>query len=127
MKLLDKTLSLLALCALAICGQTHAAEPALSLVNSQGKSMVLQRDMPAPVWGRAPAKTEVTVSFQGQTKKAVADAEGRWLVTLEPLKADSAAASLSVSGGGPRVLRGHQPVCLQHIDLPETFGRQARP
>ena len=48
--------------------------------------MVLQRDMPAPVWGTAAAGEEVTASIAGQTKKAVAGADGKWLVRLDPLQ-----------------------------------------
>ena len=80
------------------------AEPALRLANCQGNSMVLQRDMPVPVWGWAPAKTEVTVTFKGQRKVTTADADGRWLVTLDPLKADVTPASLSLAGSGTTVV-----------------------
>ncbi len=48
--------------------------------------MVLQREIAAPVWGKADAGEEVTVSIAGQTKKAKADAQGKWSVKLDPLK-----------------------------------------
>ncbi len=47
--------------------------------------MVLQRDMPLPVWGWADPGEEVAVVLGDQTHKAIADAEGNWRVTLEPL------------------------------------------
>jgi sialate O-acetylesterase len=48
--------------------------------------MVLQRELAAPVWGKAEAGEEVTVSIAGQTKKTKADAAGKWSVKLDPLK-----------------------------------------
>ncbi|MGI9457781.1 MAG: sialate O-acetylesterase, partial [Aeoliella sp.] len=47
--------------------------------------MVLQRNMPAPVWGWADAGETVHVVFGDQTKQTKADDAGRWRVTLEPL------------------------------------------
>jgi sialate O-acetylesterase len=59
-----------------------------------GDGMILQRDMPCPVWGSAAPDAEVTVSIQGQTKNAKAGADGRWSVKLDPLAA-----------GGPHELK----------------------
>ena len=49
--------------------------------------MVLQRDMPLPIWGTAAPGEKVTVSFRDQEKSATADPQGKWLVKLDPLKA----------------------------------------
>ena len=43
-----------------------------------GAGMVLQRDLPVPIWGWAEAGEEVSVSFSGQTKKAKANDKGKW-------------------------------------------------
>ena len=59
--------------------------------------MVLQRDMAAPVWGTAAPGEEVTVSIAGQTKTATADAQGKWMVKLDKLKAGDA-LTLTVKG-----------------------------
>ncbi len=48
---------------------------------------VLQRDMPAHVWGFAAPGESVAVSFHGQQASTVADALGRWSVYLRPEKA----------------------------------------
>mgnify|MGYP001987383825 FL=1 len=54
-----------------------------------GSNMVLQRDMPVPIWGWAEPGEEVKVTF-GSTKKTVkADDEGHWRVVLKKLKASS--------------------------------------
>lgn len=59
--------------------------------------MVLQRDQPAPVWGKAAPGETVTVRFSGQEKQATADESGAWQVTLDPLSV-GAARELSVTG-----------------------------
>ena len=59
--------------------------------------MVLQRQMAVPVWGTAGAGEKVTVAFAGQSKSAVADAEGKWMVKLDPLKVGQDGA-MTVSG-----------------------------
>jgi sialate O-acetylesterase len=50
-------------------------------------NMVLQREMPVPVWGTAEAGEQVTVTFGDQKKTATADKDGNWMVKLDPLKA----------------------------------------
>jgi sialate O-acetylesterase len=52
-----------------------------------GDHMVLQRDQNDRVWGWADPGEEVTVSINGQTKTATAGADGKWLVTLDPMPA----------------------------------------
>src|SRR5437868_3199211 len=61
-------------------------------------SMVLQRGVAVPVWGTADPGEVVTVRFAGQTKKATADGGGRWRVNLDPLKANMAPATMTISG-----------------------------
>jgi sialate O-acetylesterase len=49
--------------------------------------MVLQRDIPAPIWGSAAPGEKVIVSFRAQRKEATADERGKWQVRLDPLQA----------------------------------------
>lgn len=51
--------------------------------------MVLQRDIPAPVWGMAAPGAEVVVEFAGQKKPVQAGADGKWSVKLDPLPASA--------------------------------------
>ncbi len=51
--------------------------------------MVLQRDLPVPIWGKAEPHEEVQVSCAGQIKSTKADAKGQWRVTLDPLSGSS--------------------------------------
>ncbi len=49
--------------------------------------MVLQRGKSLPVWGKADAGETVVVTFKKKTYETVADADGRWSVTLPKQKA----------------------------------------
>ncbi len=61
-------------------------------------AMVLQRDIKLPVWGWAEPGEEVTVAIAGQKVTGTADKDGRWRVTLAPLKADGKGLEMTVSG-----------------------------
>jgi sialate O-acetylesterase len=70
--------------------------------------MVLQREAKAPVWGWASPGTKVTVTFAGQSKSAVAKADGKWMVHLNPMKASKESRSLTVTsanGGATATVR----------------------
>lgn len=66
--------------------------------------MVLQRDMPVPVFGTDTPGTTVTVEFAGQTKSTTADASGVWLVNLDPMDASAESRELTVKGSTTLVL-----------------------
>ena len=61
------------------------ANPELRLPAIFSDHMVLQRDVPVPVWGWAMADEDVTVSIAGQSATAKAGADGKWKVSLKPL------------------------------------------
>src|SRR4029078_2408508 len=60
--------------------------------------MVLQREQRVPIWGKAEAGESVTVSFVNQSKRVVADTDGKWLVRLNPLRANSTPATMTIAG-----------------------------
>jgi len=67
----------------------HAQEPSKNRVRVNrvfSDNMVLQRGMPALVWGTADSEATVTVSFNGQNVQATAK-DGKWHVALKPLEA----------------------------------------
>lgn len=66
--------------------------------NVFGDHMVLQRELPVPVWGWADPGEKVTVSFAGQSSSAVADADGKWTLKLAALSASASPRELWVSG-----------------------------
>ena len=59
---------------------------------------VLQRDKAVPIWGRADPGEKVTVAFAGQSVSTNAGKDGRWMVQLAPLPANSVGADLVVAG-----------------------------
>jgi sialate O-acetylesterase len=50
-------------------------------------SMILQRDAKVKIWGWAANNEKVTVSFAGKKYKTTTGADGKWMVTMSPLKA----------------------------------------
>ena len=84
------------------------AQAGLELGSPFVDDMILQRGMPAPVWGWAPAGVEVTVAFAGQEQAAVAGPKGKWRVTLAPLEASFEERELQVTAASlaPLVRRG---------------------
>ena len=80
-----------------------------------GSGMVLQRDLPVPVWGWADAGEKVSVSFADQTKTTKAGDNGKWMVKLDPLKANDKPANLTVTGSNKisldNVLVGEVWIC----------------
>jgi sialate O-acetylesterase len=60
--------------------------------------VILQRGKPVPVWGTADAGERVSVSFGDQTKSAVADKNGKWMIQLDQLKENSTPSQLTANG-----------------------------
>jgi len=93
----------IALVVFALAGLFIAEAPAeLALAPVFGDNMVLQRDLPVPVWGTVGAGEGVTVTFADQTKSTKADASGKWRITLDPLPASFAPRNLSVKAAENR-------------------------
>lgn len=83
---------------LALLTASASAEITLAPLFQDGA--VLQREKPAPVWGKATPGKEVTVTFAGQTKKTKADAIGCWEVSLDPLTTSAEGKILGVTEEG---------------------------
>ena len=79
---------------------TPILQAELTLPAIFGDNMVLQQQMPVPVWGWAAPGASVTVKFAGQTKSTHAAADGKWLVKLGKLKASFLPQSLVIESGG---------------------------
>jgi len=87
---------------LASAAALHATELKLAAVFTD--HAVLQREAAVPVWGWADAGAEVKVEFAGQTKTAKADATGKWMVKLDPLKTSAEPQKLTVTAGKSSVV-----------------------
>lgn len=86
----------IALSVLSLTAGSVFAEVSLpSVINSH---MVLQRDMPLPIWGWAEAGEKVSVSLAGNTQTATTGDDGKWSVTLPAMKANAEPRTLTVSG-----------------------------
>jgi len=59
----------------------------LTLTTVFQNNMVLQREMNTPIWGTTTAGATVTVSIDSQSKTAVAESDGSWIVYLDPMDA----------------------------------------
>jgi sialate O-acetylesterase len=74
--------------------------------------MVLQRELPVPVWGTATPREQIVVTVAGQRKETVAAEDGRWRVVLDPLAA-----------GGPyeMVVAGREEVRFSDVLIGEVW------
>jgi sialate O-acetylesterase len=92
MRRLSAALLFIAFAALPATSAAPRAETKAHTLFTDG--MVLQRDLPCPVWGTAEPGAELAVEIAGQKKSAKAGADGRWSVKLDPMPA-----------GGPHELK----------------------
>lgn len=86
-----------------------AAAPAgadVRLPAAFGDHMVLQRELPIPVWGWADPGERVTVTLDGRSRTVTADDDGRWSVRLDPHEA-----------GGPYTLTVRGKNALERSDV----------
>ncbi len=107
MKISSSSLALLTLAASAL-----SARADMKLNPLFSDDMILQREKPAPIWGQADAGERVTIRFAGQSKTAVADAKGRWMVRLSPLRA---------AAGRVLVAQGKNTVTLKNVAVGDVY------
>jgi sialate O-acetylesterase len=111
--------------ALVVCGVVPVGRADVRLAGIFTDHMVLQRQMPAPVWGWAEAGEKVTVSFDTQEKIAIADAAGKWMVKLDPLQVGPA-RTLKAAGKNlvelKDVLVGEVWICSGQSGMEVGFG-----
>jgi len=88
-------MSLFVLPVIFLCNASNAEVSVASIFNS---NMVLQRDMPIHLWGWANQNEKVIVDFNGQKVSALPGRNGRWEVTLLPMKVSHEPLDLRISG-----------------------------
>lgn len=91
---MSRLFSLIAACVFALANPASAND--LSIARAFGNHMVLQRDKPVPLWGRAKPASRVVVEFAGQTKAVDADAGGAWRVELDAMPVSAVGRALVV-------------------------------
>ncbi|MDA7790649.1 sialate O-acetylesterase [Opitutales bacterium] len=104
---------------------------AVTLPNVIGNDMVLQRDLPVPIWGWAEPNEIVSVAFAGQTKETKANAQGKWMVKLDKLSANFKPAVLSIKGSNEiklqNILVGEVWICSGQSNMEWQVSRCANP
>ncbi|MCE4554299.1 sialate O-acetylesterase [Roseateles cellulosilyticus] len=95
---------------LALLAATAQAE--VHLAEVFGEHMVLQRDRPLNIWGRATPGKTLGIDLGGRSGTAHVGADGRWRVQLAPLPA-----------GGPHrlVVRGDETVVLNDVLIGDVW------
>ena len=85
---------------------TGCQKPAkdISLLPLFTDNMVLQQKQDIPIWGTAEPGGEVVVTFNEQIKKAIADDDGKWKVSLSPVPAGGP-YELVISGVDTRTIK----------------------
>ena len=92
--------------------------------------MVLQRELPLPVWGTAAPGTEVKATLAGKSAAATADEEGRWKIVFPALDAGGP-FQLEVSAGAAKrnyadVLVGEVWLCSGQSNMDFTLAKTAK-
>lgn len=125
---MSKRTALVAMAALLLAASAAQAEVKVSGIF--GSNMVLQRDATLPVWGKADAGENVTVTLladdkEVQSAKAVADADGKWTVKLTPIKTGPVYA-LVIKGSNEikltNILAGEVWLCSGQSNMAWTFN-----
>jgi sialate O-acetylesterase len=60
--------------------------------------------MPVPIWGWTDPHTEIQVEFAGQAKNTSSDQAGKWMIKLDPMKANTQGQELKVTAVGTSVI-----------------------
>jgi len=107
-----------------LAGLAHADVKLPAVISDH---LVLQREKPVAIWGWADEGEEVTVTFAGQSKKAVAAKDGSWSVSLDALIASADPRELTVKGKNEIVLKdilvGEVWLCSGQSNMGMTVGR----
>src|SRR5664280_696158 len=114
MKSLKTYLLLASLCITMCCAAAASAQVKPSA--RFGDHMVLQSDMPVPIWGTAEPAEKIAIKFNGQTKSATADASGKWMVRLTKLK-PGGPFEMTIAGNKP----GEAPIVVKDVLVGEVW------
>jgi sialate O-acetylesterase len=98
--------------ALALVAASSGASAAVNVMSLLSDHMVVQRDMPVPIWGTATPNETVTVQLGTQQATAQAGANGNWLAHIPEQAA-----------GGPFVMTvtGSSTVTIQDVYVGEVW------
>ena len=80
------------------------AQAQLQLAKLFSDNMVIQRDKPIPVWGKAPPGKMITVSLSKKIKSTKAKADSSWSVNMPPQMANTEPQRMKVISGNDTVV-----------------------
>lgn len=80
---------------IAVCASV--AQAAVKMPTLFSDNMVLQCDNPVPIWGWADPGEKVTVEFAGRQETTSADKNGKWMLRLPAMPANTAGQTLTVT------------------------------
>ena len=94
-------------------------------------NMVLQREKPAPVWGWVTAGEKVSVEFAGQKQETESDKNGKWQVTLSPLRTSNKPRKMTITSGSAKivlknVLVGEVWICSGQSNMEWPLNRKIK-
>ncbi|MGB1928659.1 MAG: sialate O-acetylesterase [Mariniblastus sp.] len=92
-----KIMSPMFLCLLLSITSFAGADQNLELAAPFTNNMILQRHAQVPVWGFDVPGSKVTVEFAGQSKTAIVDRNGDWMVKLDPLEVSRVGRQMKVT------------------------------
>lgn len=93
----------------------NAAQAEVKLPAVINHNMVLQRELPLPIWGWADAGEEVTVTLGDNTATTKTDEHGKWMVKLKPMQADGGKTAHTL------IIKGKNEIKLQNILIGEVW------
>lgn len=110
----------------ALCAAVSAAQAAVTCAPIFTDHMVLQREMPIAVWGKADPGEAVTVRFGADEKSTKASADGSWSVRLDPKPTNAGGIDLVVAGTNTLtftdVLVGEVWLCSGQSNMEKPIG-----
>ena len=107
---------------------TIAAQVVMPVVFSS--NMVLQRNKPVPVWGKANPGSPIIVTFHSQQKNTVVGVDSNWMITLDPLTVSATPSTLTIIGNETitftNVLVGDVWLCSGQSNMEYPLDRKTK-
>ena len=75
----------------------------LSVPHFFSDHMVLQRERPAAIWGKATPGTEIKITFKDQSATTQTGADGKWRTQIQTGPADATGATLTITTGPDKI------------------------
>ena len=106
------------------------AKAEITLPKVIGSNMVLQQNKRVAIWGKAAAGELVTVTFGKQSKKIIADASGKWIISLDAMPASDKPAEMVIAGSNTikleNILVGEVWLCSGQSNMEFTMAKSSK-